>query len=84
MTAETVVYQGSDSEFYLIEQQLQETQDARAKHESIQEWVKRLQQPELTALYQWHYQLRFDPKGLLPENRTQFQQQVNSWLKRNK
>jgi hypothetical protein len=84
MTTETVVYQGSDSEFYLIEQQLQETQDARTKHESIQEWVKRLQQPELNALYEWHYQLRFDPKGLLPENRTQLQQQVDSWLKRNK
>ena len=74
------VYQGMDSEFYLIEQRLQHTGQARRKNESIQEWVKRLQLPSLNQLYKLHYRLRFDPMGLSIEQRQQLQQQARAWV----
>jgi hypothetical protein len=80
LCVEPLSYQGLDSEFYLIEQYFQETDSVRSKNESIQAWVKRLNQPELNALYQLHYQLRFDPQGLTSEHRKQLQQQVVLWL----
>jgi hypothetical protein len=82
ITKEPCTYQGLDSEFYLIEQQFLETQQARANNESIQEWVKRLQMPELIALAKLHYRLRFDPQGIQSEQRKQLQQQVTGWLKK--
>jgi hypothetical protein len=72
--------QGMDSEFYLIEQHLQHTAQARRHNESIQQWVKRLQLPLLNQLYTLHYQLRFDPMGLSTEQRQQLQQQTKAWL----
>jgi hypothetical protein len=81
--SENITYQGLDSEFYLIMQQLQGTQYAKDNHESVQEWVTRLQIPELTRLYRLHYQLRFDPVGVLPEQRTLLRQQVSSWIENN-
>lgn len=71
--------QGLDSEFYLIEQQLQNTPQARQANESIQQWVERLQQPELITLYRLHYQYRFDPVGLSREQRQQLRQQVSNY-----
>ncbi|HEY8036761.1 MAG TPA: transglutaminase-like domain-containing protein [Methylobacter sp.] len=72
-------YQGLDSEFYLIEQRLQNTAQARQHNESIQQWVKRLQLPALNRLYKLHYQLRFDPMGLSIEQRRLLQQRVREW-----
>jgi protein-glutamine gamma-glutamyltransferase len=80
LCVEAMTYQGLDSEFYLIEQYFQATDFVKSKNESIQAWVKRLNQPELNALYQLHYQLRFDPQGLTSEHRKQLQQQVALWL----
>lgn len=74
------VYQGMDSEFYLIEQRLQHTAQARRHNETIQHWVKRLQLPLLNQLYKLHYQLRFDPMGLSIEQRQQLQQQARAWV----
>ena len=74
------VYQGMDSEFYLVEQSLQHTDQARRDNESIMQWVKRLQVPPLNQLYKLHYQLRFDPMGLSSEQRQQLQQQARAWL----
>ena len=73
-------YQGMDSEFYLIEQRLQHTAQARRHNESIMQWVKRLQLPSLTQLYELHYQLRFDPIGLSIEQRQHLQQQARAWV----
>lgn len=73
-------YQGMDSEFYLIEQSLQHTDQARRDNESIMQWVKRLQLPSLNQLYALHYQLRFDPMGLSSEQRQQLQQQARAWV----
>ncbi|TAN65394.1 MAG: transglutaminase domain-containing protein [Methylobacter sp.] len=78
-TAQKTAYQGLDSEFYLIEQRLQNTVQARQHNESIQQWVKRLQLPALNQLYRLHYQLRFDPMGLSVEQRQHLQQQAREW-----
>lgn len=71
---------GLDSEFYQLEQRLQNTPQARFDNESLQHWVQRLASPELTQLCQLHYQLRFDPNGLSGEQREQLRQQVKVWL----
>jgi hypothetical protein len=72
--------QGLDSEFYLIEQCLQNTAQARQHHETIQQWIRRLQIPALNELYQLHYRLRFDPIGLSTGQRQLLQQQTLEWL----
>ena len=74
-------YTGLDSEFYLLEKQLQQTEKARLNHETFQQWVIRLNHPELITLCQLHYQLRFDPKGLTAFQRQQLQQNVQQFLK---
>lgn len=74
-------YTGLDSEFYLLERQLQQTEKARLSHETLQQWVIRLNHPELITLCQLHYQLRFDPKGLTAFQRQQLQQNVQLFLK---
>lgn len=75
------VYQGLDSEFYLIEQCLQNTAQARQYNESIQHWVGRLQLPALDRLYKLHYRLRFDPVGLSSEQRQQLQRLATEWAR---
>ncbi len=74
------VYKGMDSEFYLIEQSLKHTDQARQDNESIMQWAERLQLPSLNQLYKLHYQLRFDPMGLSKEQRLQLQQRVKAWV----
>jgi len=71
---------GQSSEFYNIIQYLENTELAKQSSESVQQWVCRLQNPVLIELYQWHYQLRFDPLGLPAASRVQLQQQVKQWL----
>ncbi len=71
---------GLDSEFYLLEQRLQNTPQARLDNESLQHWVERLASPELTQLCQLHYQLRFDPLGLSGEQRKLLRERVKMWL----
>lgn len=72
---------GLDSEFYQLEQHLQNTPQARFDNESLQHWVERLDSPELIRLCQLHYQLRFDPNGLSVEQRAWLREQVKQWLK---
>jgi len=67
-------HQGLDSEFYLIEQRLQNTAQARRDNESIQQWAERLQLPALNRFYKLHYRLRFDPMGLSAEQRQRLRQ----------
>ncbi len=78
-TAPKPAFQGLDSEFYLIEQGLHHTAWARQNNESIQQWMVRLNQPELNRLYQLHYRLRFDPLGLSHEQRRQLREQARAW-----
>jgi len=79
-TPMTADYQGPDSEFYLIDQQLQNTPLARTTNESIQQWIKRLDIPDLTTIYRLHYRLRFDPLGLNQQERQEFREQTAAWL----
>jgi hypothetical protein len=72
-------YPGFDSEFYLIEQCLKNSAQARRHNESVQQWIGRLQIPALDRLYQLHYRLRFDPKGLSAKQRQLLQQQAKAW-----
>jgi hypothetical protein len=71
---------GLDSEFYQLEQHLQNTAQARFDNESLQHWVERLTSAELIQLCQLHYQLRFDPVGLNGEQREWLRERVNAWL----
>lgn len=75
-------YPGLDSEFYLIEQSLQNTPHSRLAKESIRQWIKRIQHPELETLYRLHYRLRFDPQGISPSQRQTLREQAKSWLER--
>ena len=70
---------GRDSEFYLIEQTLRNTALARQDNESLQQWVRRLEMPELQALCRLHYRLRFDPAGLSGEQRCRLQREASAW-----
>jgi hypothetical protein len=74
--------QGLDSDFYLIEQLLATTTWGRLPKESMQQWVLRINQPELTALYRLHYQYRFDPNGLNCDQRQLLRFEVAQYLKR--
>ncbi len=75
------IYIGLDSEFYRLEQYLQNTPQARFDNESLQHWVERLASPELIQLCQLHYQLRFDPERMSDEKREQLRQRVNGCLR---
>lgn len=74
------VYAGLDSEFYQLEQRLQNTPHARFDNESLQHWVERLSSPELIQLCQLHYRLRFDPRGIDIQQREWMREQVRRWL----
>ena len=74
------IYTGLDSEFYQLEQQLQNTPQARLDNESLQQWVARLASPELMQLCRLHYQLRFDPNGLTLEQREYLRKGVSNIL----
>jgi hypothetical protein len=73
-------YQGLSSEFFLIERQLQNTPEARLPHESMQQWVKRLQIQELEDLFQLHYRLRFDPLELSQSQKQALHDRSMAWL----
>ncbi len=76
-----IIYQGADSTFYLIDSYFQETSNARDENESIQQWIERINFPELQALYLLHYQLRFDPLSLSLFDRKHLEKEVMLWLK---
>ncbi|MEO0373507.1 MAG: transglutaminase-like domain-containing protein [Cyanobacteria bacterium P01_A01_bin.17] len=67
---------GIDSEFYQVEQRLNELNLQRTPSESLQQWIKRLQ-VHLTAqqletlrqIKKLHYRYRFDPQGIEPTDR---------------
>ncbi len=80
VSRETIALQGLDSAFYLIEAQFANTEFARNKYESSAQWVKRLQMTELESLAKLHYQLRFDPRSLLPATELELQDKVSGWL----
>ena len=82
---------GSDSEIYLIETALKESQIIRNASETWYDWLVRLQQDhqtppdlitDLQVIVQLHYRYRFDPQGLNELERDQLQSISRSWLAR--
>lgn len=65
-----------DSEFYKLEEKITALGHPRYSHETIQQWILRLRNEttlehldRISELSKLHYQYRFDPKGLKPEER---------------
>ena len=82
---------GIDSEIYLIETALKESQIIRNTSETWYDWLARLQQDQQTpsdlitdlqVIVQLHYRYRFDPQGLNELERNQLRSITRSWLDR--
>ncbi|MGR8935572.1 MAG: transglutaminase-like domain-containing protein [Gammaproteobacteria bacterium] len=71
---------GLDSPWYRLEQALHGTDLALRRGESVQQWSRRLQQPELQDIARLHYRYRFDPAGLPVEEQARLRQAVQQWL----
>lgn len=84
-------YGGLDSEFYRIERHFAKAGIPRRVHESLGEWMNRLEiagQPgiviePLRDIINLHYVYRFDPRGISDEQRRQLKTKVNGWLAKN-
>ncbi|BCG63170.1 MAG: protein-glutamine gamma-glutamyltransferase [Methyloprofundus sp.] len=76
----SVIYPGQDSELYLIIKALEGTRQARQKNEALATWVRRINEPELVALYKLHYQYRFDSTTFGSVDRKQLMSAVQQWL----
>jgi transglutaminase-like putative cysteine protease len=81
------VVDGLDSEFYLIEKRLGEWGLARQSSETVRQWIVRLKQklPEaqmnhLDQIIDLHYRYRFDPQGIVQEDRAKLRSMIQTWL----
>jgi hypothetical protein len=76
------------SEFYLIEQALNEAGLIRPPSESLKNWIERLKEEQaglssledLALLIEIHYCARFDPKGIQDPQRAEFKLAIQSWI----
>ena len=86
--AATTVNPGLDSEFYAIERSLEAQGFGRRKHETVRDWLMRIQETvpalsvTLSKLVSLHYRLRFDPNGLGGDDRGALRTGVSAWLER--
>ncbi len=79
-----------NSEFDLIEQAFNELGWFRHPSESLKTWIERLKEehPELPLLEELkapialHYRDRFDPQGILDEERARLKSSLQSWLEK--
>ncbi len=79
---------GADSEFYLIEKKIVELTFPRDKGETLLNWLVRIEESKPTSLsteplrgiIELHYQYRFDPHGLNPEEKRVLKSMVGSWM----
>jgi protein-glutamine gamma-glutamyltransferase len=81
--------EGLDSEFYLIEQRLDELNLKRIASEPLQEWITRLNEelPEsefeiLKSIITLHNRYRFDPQGIEATERETLRSLSQDWLDR--
>jgi len=80
------VHPGFDSEFYAIERSLEAQGFGRRKHETVRDWLMRIQEAvpalsdTLSKLVSLHYRLRFDPHGLVGDDRGALRAGVSAWL----
>ena len=81
---------GSDSEFYLIAEMLDQADFGRQSSEALPDWIERLKmlhpQTELIEALQpiltLHCRYRFDPLGITPAERSALKKDARSWLGR--
>ncbi|MFS8118372.1 MAG: transglutaminase-like domain-containing protein [Microcoleus sp.] len=77
-----------ESDFYLIEQALNESGLIRHPSESLKNWIERLKEEqaelfsleELALLIDIHYCDRFDPKGIQDAQKAEFKLAIESWI----
>ncbi|MGL4499535.1 MAG: transglutaminase-like domain-containing protein, partial [Planktothrix sp.] len=77
-----------DSEFYRIENSLNELGFFRHPSESLKSWMKRLkrelpQNPlinDLSSMVELHYRYRFDPHGINQAEKQKLNEMIESWL----
>ena len=81
------IQHGLDSEFYLIEQRLNDEGLERSPSESLLQWEMRLgsrletsQSALLTDILALHYRYRFDPNSLSDTERTQLKALTQRWI----
>ncbi|MBI2161013.1 MAG: transglutaminase domain-containing protein, partial [Candidatus Rokubacteria bacterium] len=80
---------GEDSEFYLIERELERCGLGRRPSEPASAWVRRLEEAgaprpataPLPAIVALHYRYRFDPDGLGAGEREALRARVEAWLR---
>ena len=76
------------SEFYLIEQALNESGLIRPPSESLKNWIERLKKEnpelywleELALLIEIHYCDRVDPAGIKYAQKAEFKLAIQSWI----
>lgn len=81
---------GSDSEFYLITEILDQTDFGRQSSETLSDWIERLitLHPQadlieaLKPILALHCRYRFDPLGITPAERLTLKKDAHSWLDR--
>lgn len=80
---------GHDSEFYAIEQALAARHLGRLEHETVTDWLRRLQSTQAIApvnadrlepICDLHHRLRFDPAGLPESGRAELRQRAREWI----
>ena len=84
----SIIIQGADSEFYLIEKKMAELGFTRDKGETLLKWLARIEESKpvslstksLRGILTLHYRYRFDPHGLKPEEKRVLKSMVGSWL----
>ena len=84
------MFVGADSELYLIERELTKLGLKRDRHETWQDWFKRMsREPEHASLLakldraiEIHYRYRFDPDGITLQEREQLRAICLTWLER--
>jgi hypothetical protein len=84
--AESEAWPGLNSEFYRLENKLEEMGLVRRPGETATLWVERITRSgvafdcrdTLRALLRLHYRLRFDPRGLSDQDRTDLRHQVQT------
>ena len=80
--------QGEDSPFYRIEEQLSALGWTRTPGEPVRTWLNRLNRDildpgsieTLYGLVSLHYRYRFDPRGLTPREKADFEARAEQWL----
>ncbi len=75
---------GLDSDFYRLEQLLQNQYGVRGENQTIKQWIGiQDSQHLLHHIINLHYRYRFDPKGVNQDDRDQLRQSVKQYLTEN-